>query len=83
MSPKRRRFYLLILTAVLLALFVLIARSLFAPGGKALSAVKLRCMATQDVTPFGNDILYYDGLTARSAGAIPWAKTRSFPAAIP
>ncbi len=76
MSPKRRRIYLLILTAVLLALFVLIARSLFAPGGKALSAVKLRCLATQDVTPFGNDILYYDGLTLyclRSNGAERWS----------
>ena len=76
MNPKRRRLYLLLLTAVLLALFVLIARTLLSPGGKSLSAVKLRCKVTQDVTPFGSEILYYDGLTLyclRSNGAERWS----------
>ncbi len=76
MNPKRRRLYLLILVAALLALFVLIARSLLSPGGKTLSAVKLRCKVTQDVTPFGSDILYYDGTTLyclRSNGGERWS----------
>ena len=76
MNPKRRRFFLLILAAVLLALIVLAARGVFASGGRTVSAVKLRCMATQDVTPFGNEILYYDGLTLyclRSNGTENWS----------
>lgn len=76
MNPKRRRLYLLILAALLVVLLVLIVRSLFSLGGKSISAVKLRCPATQDVTPFGNDILYYDGMTLyclRSNGAERWS----------
>ncbi len=75
-NPKRRLFFLLILSAVLLILIVLAARGVFASGGRTVSAVKLRCMATQDVTPFGDEILYYDGLTLyclRSNGSEHWS----------
>ncbi|MBR3739083.1 MAG: hypothetical protein IKN04_01325 [Clostridia bacterium] len=76
MNPKRRRIILLVLAALLLALIVLAARGVFAAGGRSVSAVKLRCMATQDVTPFGDEILYYDGLTLyclRSNGSEHWS----------
>lgn len=76
MKPKRRRIFLFLLVAAVLTLAVLAIRSLFSPGGKSLSAVKLRCTATQDVTPFGSDILYYDGLTLyclRSNGGERWS----------
>ena len=76
MNPKRRRIILLVLAALLLALIVLAARGVFATGGRSVSAVKLRCMATQDVTPFGDEILYYDGLTLyclRSNGSEHWS----------
>ena len=76
MNPKRRRFFLLILAAVLLILIILAARGAFATVGRTVSAVKLRCMATQDVTPFGDEILYYDGLTLyclRSNGTEHWS----------
>ena len=75
-NPSLRRIVLLLLAAVLIVLIALAARGVFAPGGRSVSAVKLRCMATQDVTPFGDDILYYDGLTLyclRSNGNERWS----------
>ena len=67
---------MLALAAVLLLLIILAARGVFAPGGRSVSAVKLRCLATQDVTPFGDEILYYDGLTLyclRANGSEHWS----------
>ncbi len=62
-NSSLRRIVLLAVAAVLIVLIVLAARGVFAPGGRSVSAVKLRCMAAQDVAPFGDDILYYDELT--------------------
>ncbi len=76
MNGKKRRTGMLILAALLIVLIVLAARGVFGAAARQVSAVKLRCMATQDVTPFGDDILYYDGLTLyclRSNGAERWS----------
>ena len=73
---NRRWIVLLVLAAVLVTLIILAARGVFAPGGGSVSAVKLRCMATQNVTPFGDNILYYDQLTLyclRSNGTERWS----------
>lgn len=64
--------------AVLAAAGILIILSLFGVlggGRKAMSATKLRCVATQHITPFGDSILYYDGITLyclNSRGGEKW-----------
>ena len=69
----------MIFVAALLALVVLIglaAGGVFGGSSKSVSAVRLRCLASQDVTPFGSDILYYDGMTLyclRSNGYEKWS----------
>ena len=72
----RRRWLILIALMVLAVLIVLVLRGVFSGGGRSVSAVKLRCLATQDVTPFGGEILYYDGLTLyclRTNGTEHWS----------
>jgi len=49
-----------ILVAALLFLYVLGA---FGGGPRGLSVRKLRCVVSQQVTPFGDKVLYYDGTT--------------------
>ena len=62
MSPRRR---ILILggIALLIALIILAALGVFGGSNRSVSSTKLRCLSTQDVTPFGDQILYYDGTT--------------------
>ncbi len=62
MERKNRLAALVILLAVVL-LVALAVMGVFGRGNRQVSAVRLRCTATQDVTPFGNNILYYDGMT--------------------
>lgn len=62
MERKNRLTALVILGAVLL-LVILAVLGVFGRGSRQVSAVRLRCTATQDVTPFGDSILYYDGMT--------------------
>ena len=75
---KKKRTALL---AALLALVVLIGLAVsgvFGRSNKNVSSVRLRCLSSQDVTPFGNDILYYDGVTLyclRSNGYEKWSYT--------
>ena len=59
---KKRVFFLVALLA-LVALIGLAVGGVFGGSNKSVSAVRLRCTSSQDVTPFGNDILYYDGMT--------------------
>ncbi|MBQ9265152.1 MAG: hypothetical protein IJ189_13220 [Clostridia bacterium] len=62
MDQKKR----LMIAGAVLALLVLLVLALlgvFGGSNRQMSAVKLRCTATQDVTPFGDSILYYDGMT--------------------
>ena len=62
MSP-RKRFLILGSTALLIILLVMAGLGVFGGSNRSVTAVKLRCVATQDVTPFGDQILYYDGMT--------------------
>ena len=59
---QKRRLIVLAAAVVLLGLVVLAIMSAFNSGGRSVSAVHLQCTATQDVTPFGDSILYYDGM---------------------
>ncbi len=62
------------------AVIILLGVHFFRGGGtQERSVSKLPCYASQDVTPFGNSVLYYDGLSLHclsSSGTIRW----SFPA---
>ena len=60
---KKKTFILLFALIVIVALIGLTAGGVFRNNSKSVSAVRLRCTSSQDVTPFGNDILYYDGMT--------------------
>lgn len=60
---QKRRFIILGAIAVLLVLLLLTALGVFGSGNRKMSAVLLRCVSTQDVTPFGENVLYYDGMT--------------------
>lgn len=60
---QRKRLFFLIGVAVLSVLIVLALLGVFNGGTGGVSASLLRCVSSQSVTPFGNDILYYDGMT--------------------
>lgn len=62
-QPAGRRRLILIAAAVVIFLLVLARLGVFGGGSKPLSAAHLRCVSTQNVTPFGNNILYYDNMT--------------------
>ena len=75
--PSNRRLRLAALAA-LLVLLVLAVLGVFGGSNHAVSAVRLRCVATQSVTPFGSDILYYDGMTLyclTAGGGERWSYT--------
>ena len=75
MSP-RKRFLILASIFLLIALLVMAALGVFGGSNRSVTAVKLRCVSTQDVTPFGDQILYYDGMTLyclRSNGYEHWS----------
>ena len=75
MDQRKRAVILVALLAVVI-LIGLAMGGVFSRGAKSVSAVRLRCMASQDVTPFGDDILYYDGVTLyclRSNGYEKWS----------
>ncbi|MBR1585004.1 MAG: hypothetical protein IJ662_05640 [Clostridia bacterium] len=60
---QNRRWIMLAAIAALVVLLVLAVLGVFGGSNRQISAVRLRCTATQDVTPFGDSILYYDGMT--------------------
>ena len=75
MSP-RKRFLILGSITLLIILLIMAGLGLFGGSNRPITAVKLRCIATQDVTPFGDQILYYDGMTLyclRSNGYEHWS----------
>lgn len=60
---QKRRLIILGALLVLTVLIVLTVLGVFGGGNRKMSASRLRCVATQDVTPFGDSVLYYDGMT--------------------
>lgn len=62
-NRPRFRNYWVIPAVVLLVLLVLYLGGAFGGAARRLSARKLRCVVTQQVTPFGDRVLYYDGTT--------------------
>lgn len=78
-TPDNKRRNILLAALIVLAVLIgLSVSGIFRGGNKNASAVRLRCTASQDVTPFGDDILYYDGVTLyclRSNGYERWSYT--------
>ncbi|MBQ7655876.1 MAG: hypothetical protein IJS41_05155 [Clostridia bacterium] len=75
-TEKNRRVILIAALVVVVVLIGLAVSGVFGKKSAGVSAVRLRCVASQDVTPFGNDILYYDGVTLyclRSNGYEKWS----------
>ncbi len=60
---QKRRLIIWCAIAAAAVLMVLAALGIFGGGNRKMSAVLLRCVSTQDVTPFGENVLYYDGMT--------------------
>ena len=75
-NDSKRRWLIFGALAVLALLVILALRGALGGSRKGVTAVRLRCVATQDVTPFGSDILYYDGITLyclRANGYEKWS----------
>ena len=78
-SPKPSRARVIVLAVVAVLAAALLLRFVLGLGGsRRLSAARLPCTAGQSVTPMGDSILYYDGLTLyclSSTGAERWSQT--------
>ena len=59
---QKKQLAILAVAVLLLGLIILAVMSTLGGGSRSVSAVHLQCTATQDVTPFGDHILYYDGM---------------------
>ncbi len=60
--PKLRNFWF-VPVAVAVVLVILYLGGAFGSSSRRLSVRKLRCVVNQQVTPFGDRVLYYDGTT--------------------
>ncbi|HPY94463.1 MAG TPA: hypothetical protein PLR12_03480 [Clostridia bacterium] len=60
---NRIRFALTMAAIALVLVLLLYVSGIFGGGPRRLSATKLRCVTTQQVTPFNDKVLYYDGTT--------------------
>ena len=65
LGTKRKKISPYLLIAAIAVLLVLIAYllGLLSGGGGKISGRKLRCVVSQDVTVFGDRVLYYDDST--------------------
>ncbi|MBR3098030.1 MAG: hypothetical protein IKH18_00465 [Clostridia bacterium] len=78
-EKRRRQIRSWIILVTLVVAVLLGIRFLGGKGPTAVRANRLPCYANQNVTPFGDGILYYDGMSLyclNSAGTVRW----SFPA---
>lgn len=76
-NVKKRRwaFIIILLLAVVLAIVIIGAISRLNKPTES-SAVRLPCLAGQNVTPFGDYVLYYDGMSIfciTTTGALRWS----------
>ena len=60
---ERRQLIVAVAVLALMVLLVMAVLGVFGGSNRQVSAAHLRCTATQNVTPFGDSILYYDGMT--------------------
>ncbi|NLW20167.1 MAG: hypothetical protein GXY84_02185 [Clostridiales bacterium] len=62
-GANRLRLIIAMAAIALVVVLLLYVSGIFGGGPRRLSATKLRCVTTQQVTPFGDKVLYYDGTT--------------------
>ena len=60
-EKNRRRTVIIAVAAVIVILLILLITGVIGGGSRRVSAVKLRCAATQAIMPFGDSVLFYDG----------------------
>ena len=60
---NKLRFYVALAFIFVFAVLILYVMGAFGGGPRSLTARKLRCVASQQVTPFGDKVLYYDNTT--------------------
>ncbi|MBQ4076022.1 MAG: hypothetical protein IJD39_12595 [Clostridia bacterium] len=73
---KKQKYIIPIAALIMVILLIMTVMGAFNGGKRTMSAHLLRCVATQNVTPFGNSILYYDGMTLvclNSRGGERWS----------
>ena len=71
--PFYRQLYVQVLAAIVLVLFL---TGVLGGGSRRVSGVKLRCVADQEIMPFGNSVLFYDGTSLvclSSNGSEKWS----------
>ena len=78
MERRRRTQIRNWLILIVLVIGVLVGLRIISTMGKTteISATTLPCYAGQDVTPFGDNVLYYDGASIHcltSTGAVRWS----------
>lgn len=76
-SNKEKLVYIIIGLVIIVSIF-LVFSGLFGGKKNAISATHLRCVSTQSVTPFGDSVLYYDGLSLvclNNRGGEKWSYT--------
>ncbi len=75
---KRNSWYLLLAAVVVLLVLIAYLIGQLGGGSGSISGKKLRCIASQDVTVFGDRVLYYDGSTLfclSSSGSELWKQS--------
>ncbi|MDO4483062.1 MAG: hypothetical protein Q4C54_01115 [Clostridia bacterium] len=76
---KAQRIRIWVLTGIVLVVLGIIFLMLQNVGSSTeMTAIRLTCLSSQAVTPFGNNVLYYDGVSIHclsSNGAIRWSYT--------
>lgn len=60
---QKRRLIIIVALAAVVVIVVLAALGVFGGGTRRMNYIKLRCIESQSVTPFGDSVLYYDGTT--------------------
>ena len=77
-QDNRKRLLLLIPIVLAVVALILYFAGVFSSGTRHVSAVKLRCISTQEIKPFGDSILFYDGsniVCLNKNGSEKWSYT--------
>ncbi len=78
-NTRKRRWVILVILILVIVLAVVIINAFSRIGQRAeASAVRLPCLAGQNVTPFGENVLYYDGVSIfciTTSGSVRWNYT--------
>lgn len=61
-NEQNKRYIILAAVALVVIIAISVLMNLFS-SNRSVSASRLRCVAAQSVTPFGNYVVYYDGVT--------------------